>query len=56
VAAEIKKELGLNAQLIPGKGGVFDVRADEKVIYSKDNVGRFPKPGEVTALLKTLKK
>jgi len=52
VAAELKKELGIEAQLIGSKGGVFDVKVDGKVIYSKDIADRFPNPGEVTALIK----
>ena len=52
MAAEIEKDLGHKVELIVGKGGVFDVRADGKVIYSKADTGRFPKPGEVSALLK----
>ena len=52
MAAELKKDLGAEVELIAGKGGVFDVVADGKVIYSKANTGRFPKPGEVTALMK----
>jgi selT/selW/selH-like putative selenoprotein len=52
VAAELKKDLGIDAELVAGRGGVFDVVADGKVIYSKSNTGRFPKPGEVSGLLK----
>jgi len=52
VAAELKKDLGIDAELVAGRGGVFDVVADGKVIYSKSNTGMFPKPGEVSGLLK----
>jgi selenoprotein W-related protein len=51
VAAEIKKIAGAEVQLIEGKGGIFDVAKDGKIIYSKKETGRFPKAGEVTALL-----
>lgn len=34
-----------------GSGGVFDVVADGKLVYSKDETGRFPEAGEVTRLL-----
>jgi predicted Rdx family selenoprotein len=54
-AARIKKDLGIDVELIAGKGGVFDVRADGKVIYSKNITDRFPNPGEVTALLRKVK-
>jgi predicted Rdx family selenoprotein len=32
-------------------GGVFDVRLDGALIYSKKAVGRFPEPGEVEGTL-----
>ena len=34
-------------QLIEGGGGIFDVVADGKLIYSKDDTGRFPEHNEV---------
>ncbi len=34
-----------------GSGGVFDVVADGRKVYSKHETGRFPEPGEVVALL-----
>jgi selenoprotein W-related protein len=52
LAAELKKHLGIDATLIPGGGGVFDVSADGKVIFSKKSVGRFPGPGEILGALK----
>jgi selT/selW/selH-like putative selenoprotein len=51
VAAEVKKISGADVQIVPGKNGIFEVKRDGKVIYSKEETGRFPKPGEVTALL-----
>jgi len=51
LAAELKKS-GIDAELIPGKGGVFEVVADGRLVFSKKSLGRFPKPGEVSALLK----
>jgi len=38
--------------LVPGSGGVFDVVADGKTVYSKHEKGRFPDPGEVAKILK----
>jgi len=32
-------------------GGVFEVRADEKLVFSKKELGRFPEPGEVEAAI-----
>jgi selenoprotein W-related protein len=55
LAAEVKRELGTEVTLVPGRGGIFDVRADGELIYSKSATGRFPNAGEVTALLKAKK-
>ena len=52
MAAELKKDLGVDAELVPGKGGIFEVVANGKLIYSKKSNGRFPNPGEVSATLK----
>jgi selT/selW/selH-like putative selenoprotein len=38
----------VDAKLIPGRGGIFDVLVDGDLVYSKGKTGRFPKPGEVT--------
>lgn len=52
MADELKREFGAEAELIKGTHGIFDVKVDEKIVYSKDKTGRFPNPGEVSALLK----
>jgi predicted Rdx family selenoprotein len=52
VAAEVKQALGIEAKIIKGDGGVFDVRANGKLIYSKDKTFQFPEDGEITQLLK----
>jgi selenoprotein W-related protein len=49
---ELKRDFGVDAELVPGSGGVFDVTADGKVVYSKKMTGRFPNSGEVTKLLR----
>jgi predicted Rdx family selenoprotein len=51
LAAEIKKATGLEAELIGGAGGVFDVTADGELIYSRHQTGLFPKPGDIIAAL-----
>ncbi len=33
--------------LIPGGGGVFDVRLDGELVFSKHETGRFPNLGEI---------
>jgi selenoprotein W-related protein len=48
----LKANFGVTAELIESKGGVFEVVADGKTIFSKKNTGRFPEEGEVTELLR----
>ena len=52
MAAEIKEAFGAETTLIEGSGGVFDVTVDGRLVYSKDQTGRFPQPGEVVGLMK----
>ena len=42
-----------NIKLIDGSGGIFDVKCNGKLIYSKKNIEkrRFPDEGEVTKLI-----
>jgi selenoprotein W-related protein len=46
----------MQAELIKGGGGVFDVTADGALIYSKHRTGRFPENAEVLQTLRTLSK
>jgi len=52
LAAELAAELGIEAELIRGGGGVFDVTVDGERVFSKRETGRFPEPGEVVARLR----
>ena len=47
MADDLKKQFGVESKLIKGHGGVFDVRLDGRLIYSKDQTGRFPERREV---------
>jgi selT/selW/selH-like putative selenoprotein len=38
-------------ELIGGSHGKFDIFLDGQLVFSKKAAGRFPKPGEVAALL-----
>lgn len=51
MAAEIKEELGFDAELIKGVGGVFEVLADGAPVFSKKSLGRFPDDHEVINIL-----
>lgn len=46
MAAELKNALKVESTLIPGGGGIFKITVDGRVVYSKAETGRFPKPGE----------
>jgi selT/selW/selH-like putative selenoprotein len=51
LAAELKERYGVDSTLKPGHGGVFDVVADGRLVYSKKETKRFPRPGEVGDLI-----
>jgi selenoprotein W-related protein len=49
----MKKELGIDCELVASGGGVFEVSVDGKLIFSKKKLGRFPNDGEVVELLRS---
>ena len=51
MAAEIKKVRGIDATLVPGSGGEFEIKVDGQLIWSKKAEGRFPDFGEVLSQL-----
>ena len=53
LADELRKDFGVEAKLIPGSNGIFDVIVDGKCVFSKAETGRFPDPGEVASKLKS---
>jgi len=54
LAAELKKELGSDSTLSASRGGVFEVRVGNKLVFSKKSLGRFPEDGEVRELIRAL--
>lgn len=46
-----KKNDVATLSLIPSGGGVFEVVADGKTVFSKKDTGRRPEPGEVLTSL-----
>ena len=56
MAAEIKKELAIDSQLVRGSGGIFDVSVDNKRIFSKKEEGRFPSEKEIIDKLRGMQK
>jgi len=51
LAAAIANDLGVDAELIRGDNGIFDVVADGTTIFSKDAEGRFPEEDEILTQL-----
>ena len=56
MAAEIKKELGIDSQVVRGSGGIFEVTVDNKRIFSKHEEGRFPTEKEILDKLRVMAK
>lgn len=55
---EIKSmKLGVEIGLIPSSGGVFDIKLDDRLIFSKKSLSpkRFPKPDEIKEILSNYK-
>jgi selenoprotein W-related protein len=48
--------MGIQAELIQGSSGIFDVTADGALIYSKHRTGRFPENAQVLQALRNLSK
>ena len=55
MAAELKQAFGVQAKLVEGSGGVFDVTVDGQLVYSKHDTGRFPDDGEVVETIQKMK-
>jgi hypothetical protein len=51
VAAEVKRETGLEAQLVVGNSGEFTVWLDDQLLAEK-KLGMFPSPEAVAAAVK----
>lgn len=47
-AAALHKELAINAKLVPGTGGIFEVRVDDAVV-AKRSMAHFPDAKEIVA-------
>jgi selenoprotein W-related protein len=52
LADELRQAFSVESELIPGKGGIFDVTVDDKLVFSKFQTGRFPKAGEISEKIK----
>jgi selT/selW/selH-like putative selenoprotein len=52
VAAELKDALSVESKLIEGSKGIFDVKVDGKLVFSKYKVHKFPAAGELPRLIR----
>ena len=52
MAAELKRVLAVETTLIEGNRGIFDVKVDGKLVYSKHKTHTFPAEGEVARLIR----
>ena len=48
----MQDEFGTDVELIEGSKGIFDVRVDGQMLFSKYEHDRFPEDDEVVALLR----
>jgi hypothetical protein len=55
VAAELKKSVGVDAQLLRGGSGEFTIWLDDKLVAEKKN-GQFPSPDSVVEAVKAAMK
>lgn len=47
-AAALRRQLALEPELVPGKGGVFQVKLGERIVASRSK-GHFPGSDEIVA-------
>ena len=47
----IQRQFGVEAQLIEGSGGVFEVMLNNSLIFSKKKLDRFPHDNEIEDIL-----
>jgi selenoprotein W-related protein len=38
--------------LLPGTGGIFEVRLNDELLWNKKQAGRFPEPKEIKQLIR----
>ena len=49
---ELSNKFGINSELIESSGGVFEIKANGHLIFSKKQLGRFPEGMEISNLIK----
>jgi selenoprotein W-related protein len=51
ILEEWEREIDL-LEVVPGKGGIFDVHLDGELVFTKSMLGRYPDPDDVVPLLR----
>lgn len=51
-AAALQRDLNVAAKLVPGSGGIFEIKVGDKVVASKAS-GRFPEHADIVAAVKS---
>ncbi len=41
-------------EVVPGRGGIFDVHVDGELVFTKKMLGRYPDPDDVVPLMRPL--
>jgi len=55
LAAKIKEATNVDAELIKGAGGIFDVKVDDQMVYSKKASGnQFPEEAAVVEAISAI--
>ena len=48
---ELMDNFGFSSELIESSGGVFEIKANGHLIFSKKQLERFPNPGEIVKFI-----
>jgi selT/selW/selH-like putative selenoprotein len=54
--AVLKEKFGVEAKLIAGGGGIFEITVDGRVVFDKYQAGRFPEEREVIDKINEIRK
>ncbi|MCW5823212.1 MAG: Rdx family protein [Cyanobacteria bacterium TGS_CYA1] len=52
MAADLRQKFGIDSELVQSSGGVFEVEFNDKLLFSKHSLGRFPGDTEVQDLIR----
>ncbi len=51
ILEEMEHDVGA-VEVVPGKGGIFDVHLDGELVFTKSMLGRYPEPADVMPRLR----